>query len=260
MRSERLVRVLGMVEESGQVTVEQVTDRLHVSAATARRDLNALAERHLVLRTHGGAAAAGRGYEVPLGPGAGARARSERAMAGAVVEQVRAGDVVGVNGGPTTAEVARRLATADHLVPPGGGVGLTVVTNALDIAYALCARPHVRLVVTGGTVRPRTYELAGGAAHDAVERLVLDVAVLGVHGVSDRFGVTAAGSDEAEVARALAGAARRVVVVAGADALQVDAPARLLGLAGVDVLVTDRPPGPALRDGLDRAGVTVVVA
>ncbi|MGJ7441154.1 DeoR/GlpR family DNA-binding transcription regulator [Aquipuribacter sp. MA13-6] len=259
MRSERLVRVLGMVEEAGQVTVEQVTDRLQVSAATARRDLNALAERRLVLRTHGGAAAARRGYEVPLGAGSGVRARAERAMARAAVAQVGVGDVVGVNGGPATAEVARQLASTDRLAPPGGP-GLTVVTNAVDIAYALCARPHVRLVLTGGTVLPRSYELAGGAARRGIEPLVLDVAVLGAHGVSDRFGVTASGTDEADVARALAAAARRVVVVAGAATLQVDAPARLLGLAGVDVLVTDTTPDARLRDGLDRAGVRVVVA
>lgn len=259
MRSERLVRVLRMVQDSGQVTVEQITERLHVSPATARRDLNTLAEGRLVLRTHGGAAAARSGYEVPLGAGADGRARAESAMAQAAVRQVSPGDVVGLNGGPTTAEVARRLACAEHLEPPGGGVGLTVVTNALDIAYALSARPRVRLLVTGGTVLAGSYELAGPAARSAIDRLVLDVAVLGVDGVSVRFGVTAAGADEADVARALAAAAKRVVVVAGAATLAVDGPARLLGLSGVDVLVTDDAPGEPLREVLRGAGVTVVV-
>ena len=43
-RAERLSAVLDLLAESGQVEVDQIVDRLDVSPATARRDLDALAE------------------------------------------------------------------------------------------------------------------------------------------------------------------------------------------------------------------------
>ena len=54
-RAERLSAVLDLLAESGQVEVDQIVARLDVSPATARRDLDALAEQQLLTRTRGGA-------------------------------------------------------------------------------------------------------------------------------------------------------------------------------------------------------------
>ena len=52
-RAERLSAVLDLLAESGQVEVDQIVERLDVSPATARRDLDALAEQQLLTRTRG---------------------------------------------------------------------------------------------------------------------------------------------------------------------------------------------------------------
>lgn len=260
MRQARLSSLLDLITASGHVTVADVTARLHVSAATVRRDLNTLAEQKLVLRTHGGASAFTSGYELPLQARTTMHAEAKAAIARATSDLIAVGDVVGLNGGTTTTEVAWQLARTDRLTPADGSRGFTLVTNALNIAYELTVRPHVRVVLSGGTVRPRSYEMVGPTARRSIEELVLDVAVLGVDGVGPRFGVTTADPEEAEVGRVLAAAAERVVVVADASKLSSTGPSRLLALAGVDVLVTDEAPGRLLQESLDRAEVTVVVA
>lgn len=260
MRQARLTAILDMVSGSGHVTVAEICSRLHASPATVRRDLTALAQQKLVVRTHGGASAFSSGYELPLQARTTIHADAKAAIARRAVHLISPGDVIGMNGGTTTTAVAWQLARADHLTPSDGSGGFTLVTNALNIAYELTVRPHVRIVLAGGTVRPRSYELIGPTAWRTISEVVLDVAVLGVDGVSPRFGLTTADPDEAEVGRALADSAKRVVVVADGSKLDAAGPSRLLPLDRCDVLVTDVAPGGRLAEALEGAGVRVVVA
>ena len=111
-----------------------------------RRDLELLEERHLLTRTHGGAAAAGLLLDLPLRYGAGSHRAVKQRIAAAAVERVTGEvTVVGFTGGTTTTEVARALADRP---------GLTIVTNALNIASELALRRNLKLFVTGGIARP----------------------------------------------------------------------------------------------------------
>ena len=65
-RAERLSAVLDLLAENGQVEVDQIVDRLDVSPATARRDLDALASQQLLTRTRGGAVAHSVAYDLPI--------------------------------------------------------------------------------------------------------------------------------------------------------------------------------------------------
>ena len=65
-RHERLSAILGMIVEEGTVHIDDITERLGVSAATARRDLDLLAEQQLVTRTRGGASANPTSAQLPL--------------------------------------------------------------------------------------------------------------------------------------------------------------------------------------------------
>jgi len=135
VRQQRLDTILELAAQEGHVTVAQVREHLGTSVATARRDLGALAQQRLVVRTHGGASAlAGRGYGRSLAEKATTDAGARAAVARATCALITVGDVVGLDGGTTTTEVARELARADHLVAADGTRGFTLVTNALDVA------------------------------------------------------------------------------------------------------------------------------
>src|SRR2546430_2018632 len=66
MRAERLSAVLDDIAQHGSVDVLQLASRLGVSGATIRRDLRALHEQGLLVRTHGGAMANDVGLELPI--------------------------------------------------------------------------------------------------------------------------------------------------------------------------------------------------
>ena len=173
-RTERLNAILEQVGVSGRVDVGGLASQLGVSGATVRRDLQALSRRQLLVRTHGGAVSQQSDAEVPAGVKAVLRQPEKRRIARAAAGLVGEGSVVGLTGGSTTLELARVLLDRR---------GLTVVTNSLDVASELAGKPGLRLVMIGGIVR-RSRELVGPAAETMLANYHLDLAVIGVDGLS----------------------------------------------------------------------------
>ena len=75
---------------------------------------------------------------------------------------------------------ARVMATRPELAGAAGEPGVTIVTNALNIAHELTVRPSIKLVITGGVARPQSYELIGPLAGRVLDEITLDLMVLGV--------------------------------------------------------------------------------
>ncbi|MEV4945350.1 DeoR/GlpR family DNA-binding transcription regulator [Streptomyces sp. NPDC053755] len=262
-RQERWSRLLELLAVDGKLEVEGAAATLAVSPATIRRDLDELAEQRLLVRTRGGALAHGVSYELPLRYKSARQVSEKQRIAGAVADLLTPGDVVGLNGGTTTTEVARALTlragggAAERGDGPSGPV-YTVVTNALNIASELAVRPQFKIVVTGGVARPQTYELVGPLTQGVLDQVVLDVAVLGVDGIDPRLGVMTHHEDEAGVSRLLAERARRVILAADSSKMGRRAFARICGLDTIDVLVTDAGVAPDMAARLTDAGIEVV--
>jgi len=259
-QQQRLNVVLELVSERGNVSIAEVSDALGVSTATVRRDLNTLAEQRLVTRTHGGASALGSGYELPLQYKIARQAEAKVAIARVVAELIAPGESVGLNGGTTTSEVARMLGRSERLQVNSDVPGVTIVTNALNIAYEMSVREHVKIVVTGGVPRRQSYELVGPLVGASLRDFSLDTAVLGVDGLSATFGATTLHEGEAEASREIASVARRLVIAADATKLGRSTFARICPLSQVDVLVTDQAVPRDFAADLAAAGVQLIVA
>ena len=65
-RAARLTAILDLLAAQGEVSVDELVERFGASAATTRRDLDSLAERRLLTRTHGGAVAQSVAYELTI--------------------------------------------------------------------------------------------------------------------------------------------------------------------------------------------------
>ena len=259
-RYERLTAILELLSRDSKVDVDEAAARLGVSDATIRRDLDHLAQQQLLTRTHGGAVPNSTSYDLPLRFKTGRQAAAKQRIGEAAAALVPAGSVVGMNGGTTNTEVARALAARGDLAEHTDGVPLTIVTNALNIAYELTVRPQVKIVVTGGVARSRSYELTGPLATGIFDRLALDVAVIGVDAIDPEAGATAHHEGEAMINQLMAGRAGRVVVVADSTKLGRRAFARIWPAAKLDVLVTDDGADPAVTARFESMGVKVVTA
>lgn len=259
-RYARWTALLEVLAETGRVSVEDAADRLGVSQATIRRDFDQLAQQQMITRTRGGAVASAVSYDLPLRYKSAKRAPEKQRIGAAAAALVTPGMVVGINGGTTTTEVARALATRPDLAAgnTGDGTALTIVTNALNIANELIVRPHVKLVVTGGVVRPQSYELIGPLATGILRDLMLDVAFLGVDAVDVTLGAAAHNEGEAAINQLMAARARRIVVVADSSKLGQHAFARICPIDRVHTLVTDATAVDNQTGAFSTAGIEII--
>lgn len=249
----RLVRqseILDRVGDSRSIQVTELAASLGVSEATIRRDLQALSGSGLLLRTHGGAVANDVGDELPVRVKASRRQEEKIRIGRAGADLVDDGAVVGMTGGTTALELARALSSRRHI---------TVVTNAINIAAELTGSRGLHLVVIGGIAR-QSAELVGPAAEMMLAGYHLDVAFIGVDGLTAEHGCTTYDEMEAQTDRAFLRQARRAVVIADSSKIGVVRFAQITPLSQVDDVVTDRGGDPSRLDELRSAGVRVVTA
>jgi DeoR family transcriptional regulator, aga operon transcriptional repressor len=259
-RYSRWNQLLELLAAEGQLQVERAAQELGVSTATIRRDFDELASQQMLARIRGGAVAQGVTYDLPL------RYKSERhpsekqRIAVVAAGLVQPGHVVGLNGGTTTTEVARALAIRPDLAAVNGMPAVTVVTNALNIATELAVRQHIKIVVTGGVARPQSYELTGPLATGVLERVSIDIAILGVDGIDPASGAMAQHEGEASINQLMASQASLVVVAADSSKVGRRAFARICSAAEVDVLVTDAGLPDEAATRFAEVGVRVMIA
>ena len=257
-RAQRLQRIVDLVVESGSIHIDAIIETLGVSAATARRDLDELASQQLVIRTRGGALANSTTGDVPLRYRGATRTSAKQAIARAVADMTKPNQVVAFNGGTTTTTAAYELGVRVAAEPDVFGKHFTVVTNAVNIAADLAIRPQIRVVVTGGVARPKSYELVGPLSDLILPQINIDVLFLGVTAVDTVEGLFTPREDEAAIGAALVAAARRTVVITDSSKINTTAFARICTFEQVDAMITDTEANPDDLATIAAHGVEVI--
>jgi len=247
---QRRAELVRYVRERGHATVAQLAEAFAVSMDTIRRDLDHLAERRLLARTHGGAMRPDElaTADTPFDSRAGVHRRAKEAIGAAAAELIADGETLIINGGTTTLAGARALA---------GRQGLTVVTNNLRLPGELPAGAVRDLYVIGGTCRVASNVTVGPVAFADTSGISADTAIIGVGGIS-MDGLSTSNLPEAQMMRQMIDASARTIVVADASKFGRSAFVHICELARMSVLVADAEPPEDVRAELDRADVKVL--
>jgi DeoR family transcriptional regulator, fructose operon transcriptional repressor len=248
---ERRHAIAERARRDGRIDGGAIAEEFGVTPETVRRDLTDLERRGVLRRVHGGAIPVESLRTEPgLTEKAGAHTEEKRRIAKAALDLVPVGGTVLLDAGTTTGELAALL----------GDRELTVVTNSLPIASMLAARPSLTVQVVGGRVRGRTMANVDGWAIRSLGELMVDVAFVATNGVSVARGLSTHDPAEAEVKRAMVGAARRRVLLADHTKVGAEHLVAFAGIEDVDVLVTDTGLDDGTAEQLAAAGPEVVRA
>lgn len=230
-RPHRLEAILDTIASDGQVMVGEAAERFGVSDMTVRRDLEELERQGLCRRVHGGAVSAvSRSYEPAFAVRSEQSNDAKNRIGQDVADQLVQGETVFLDIGTSTLVVAEALR---------GRQSLTIITPSLRIASLLADEANLRVILTGGVVRPGERSLVGSMAETFLQQFFVDVAVLGVGGIDADAGLTEFNLDDAAIKRAAIGRARRIIVAADASKIGEVAFAGIAPASAVDVLVTD---------------------
>lgn len=245
-----------LVEQNNGATVAELSERFGISQATVRRDLARLQERGFVERAHGGATPRLVGWargnpESPILGRASLQPKEKQRIGLAASEYVEDGDVIIVTGGTTTAEMVKHLEDRR---------GLTVITNALNIASLLAPYQNVTVIILGGALRHSELSMLGALTEDALKNLRADKLFMGTPAIHVDYGLSADDMTEVQSGRAIMASAREVNVLADHTKFGKIATVRQTPIERVYRVVTDSGVREADVASLRERGAEVEVA
>lgn len=229
--NQRRMRILNLIREDGHAKVQKLSEIFDVSEVTIRQDLEALEKEGYVQREHGGAflkefdSFAKTGLLLNQ-----TNMEAKREIAQKAVKLIEEGDSIILDSGSTSTELAKLLVNFNSL---------TVITNALNIAYILGSNPRINLIVSGGDFKAPTLSLTGELAANVFKSFHVKTCFLATAGISKDLQLTYPSISDLVVKSAMIRAAENVYLIADSTKIGDTSFANLGRISLVDALICD---------------------
>ncbi len=255
LQEERRREICAVVNSNGKITIGEICSQYGVSEMTARRDLRDLDREGLLRRVHGGAILGiGRSYEPAFSMRTRIVPENKQLIGKKAAELVQDGDSIALDTGTTNLELVRALKNRRNI---------TIVTSSLPIANevinSFSLENQVRLILTGGIVRPGEFSMVGEISQNTFREFHVDKAFIGVGGLSLKDGLTEYNIEDASVKKILIESAQVRIVLADSTKIGRTTFATIAPLSAMDRLVTDSGISAEMVDELNNIGIDVVV-
>jgi DeoR family glycerol-3-phosphate regulon repressor len=248
---ERLKAILSLVGAQGFQSIDALAERFGVSTQTTRRDVNALCERGLCRRRHGGVDVLPETENMAYTARRILHREAKQAIARCVARAVPEGASLFVGIGTTPEECAAALQQRQQL---------RVMTNNLNVVAALRRNPGCELVIAGGRLRNTDNDVVAGEAHEFFSRYAADIGIYGVGGVAEDGSLLDFSQDEVRMRGELARHCRQRYLVLDHSKFGRSATVRGGHITEAHRVFTDRPVPATIAAMLLDAGVQLVVA
>ena len=199
---QRRHTIMQLLQEQGEVSVEQLVQLFDISEVTIRKDLSALETNGFLLRKYGGAILMPK--EIIDENENDELTKRKFVIAKAAAERIRDHNRIIVDSGSTTATLIKQL-NLKH--------GLVVMTNSLSVATELRALENEpTLLMTGGTWDTRSESFQGKVAEQVLRSYDFDQLFIGADGIDLARGSTTF-NELVGLSQVMAEVSREVVVM-----------------------------------------------
>ena len=246
---ERQDRIWERLRRHGRVIAADLAVEFRVSEDSIRRDLRELAARGLCKRVYGGALLMTQ--TAPIAQRRGEHVERKRALAAVAASLVSPGQILFIDAGSTNSAIAAALPERQ---------GLTVETNAPDVALALIGRPGIDVLTIGGRIDPKIGGAVGSMAVRQVQGIRADLCMPGVCAADADTGLWTLDPEEVVLKRTMIEASGETLLVATREKLLAAATHHTAPAASITHLVVERGTEPAIIEAWRAVGTTVHVA
>lgn len=248
-QSNRLHELLALLEENASCSIADLAQRFEVSEETIRRDVRQLENTGRVRKVHGGVRLPDNVFEAAYHQRINENAALKRAIGIKAAEMVKDGMTLLIDSGSSAYWVAKALTKARNL---------TIITNAIEVARELTGRNNARVYFAGGEIHENYCSSFGPEAQNFMRQFTPEIAFFSMGAIEAKRGLLDYFLPEAELKRAIAPLARKIVVLVDSTKFERQGLIRTLDFKDIQVLVTDAEPGAELRKAMD--GVDIQIA
>jgi DeoR/GlpR family transcriptional regulator of sugar metabolism len=253
LAEERKLRIREMLSQQRTVTAAELTESLGVTSATVRRDLAALEDEGVLVRSHGGAVS--HTSSTAFQPSYEALARTclpqKRAIAREAEQLILDGDTVFLESSTTVHELAKLLQRRTRL---------TIITNSPATLSQVEYSPGVTVMSVGGNLIKENCYLSGMWAHRILQEIRVDKVILGISALDAAYGISTANHPEAEIKRLLMKISKQRIALADSSKLCKEGFAYVGPVSELTMLITDSDADPDVVEEIRQCHVEVRVA
>lgn len=203
-KNKRQNEIFKILLKEGEVKTKELCQKFGVSDMTIRRDLDQLLNMQGVVRTHGGALYSGSFADKKFGAEQIAMSHTKEQIAVRALSFVEPDQRIFIDSGTTTMYVAKNLPIESHNI---------VLTNNLRIVNEVSDRPHVSVIIIGGSMRKGTLSCYGSQTEDQIRNYHMDIAFLGASSIGSDGFIYDGYPPEAGVKKSIIASSRKVYVL-----------------------------------------------
>ncbi|MGW8144600.1 MAG: DeoR/GlpR family DNA-binding transcription regulator [Anaerolineales bacterium] len=252
LAEQRRFRITEYVQrqESGIVTIAELSEMLAVSEMTIRRDLAVLERQSILRKVHGGAVAIQQTNVEKSFAYRSREADPQKKIIGWLASQlVSDNDRIILDAGTTTFQISRNLVCLDRL---------TVITNNLTVATELAQCPNIIILLLGGIIKHQELCTVGDMVKQSLSLLSADKYFLSVTSFSIRMGAMETDMAETEVKQSMMHSAGETILVADSSKFDVTSLIQVAPLHQIDKIVTDDGIPANAIDTIEAQGIEVI--
>lgn len=231
MKDNQEKDILELLQTQEYVSIDEIAQKLYVSPSTVRRKLNALQNKGLITRTHGGAQLNNNNNFFPSFTfRVHQNSFEKKKMALAAIKLIKNGDLVFLDGTTSAFFIAEYLSELKNI---------RVITNGID-TLSLLAKHNVSAYSTGGYVQESNRSvLVGHYAEEMISKFHADIAFFSAQSMDNNGEIYDCFEEENVIRKAMIKHASKRVFLCDSTKFGRTSPYHLCSLNDVDYIVSN---------------------
>lgn len=244
---KRRATIINLINRKGSVSFSEIKESFpDVSEVTIRKDLRALDEKKLIIRTHGGAKSMTMGLNYFLR--ADRNSEAKEIIARKAVNLLEPGMTIYIAAGTTCAEFA-------HLIPD---IPLKIYSDGLYTISRISGFNNINVEILGGPVVVNAMRVEGLSVIEKLQELRFSMAFLGAVSLNINYGFSYFSSMTASILSKAAERADKAVVLLDSSKVDESFNSFNIPFDDVDIVVSDGKLDRKLVDELVSKGIQVI--
>ena len=229
IKAERHQLLTKHITNNQSAQLKELSELLHVSEDTVRRDIKELADLGIIKAVRGGAIAHS---PVPhhYRDREHLQVAQKEIIAQKAVRFVEDGQVVFFDGGTSTLAVAAALPK---------DIQITVVTNSFPVVNILEDYPSAEVIFIGGRLNKKTFTTLGSETIDAIRNIKADISFLGICSIDLERGITTRDYEDCLIKKNIVANAKTVIALSTINKVGTAEPFFVCSVKAIDVVLTD---------------------
>ncbi len=251
LSEERRMEIFRYLKRKSSATTEELINHFEVSGSTVRRDLEELARKKLITRTHNGAVVNAPNVETGFLMNYNSMLEEKKIVAKKSLSFINNGDFIALSGGSTCYMLATEICNSEL-------VGLSILTNSINhVMLLLQSDRDFEIILAGGIPRKGTYECVGEMPIQIIRRFNIDKYFMGVDGISMEGGISFNNIGESEVSREIFKRSRQIFAIADHSKFSITRHSKVCELSELDAIITDES-NELFREKYQKYGINIV--